>query len=154
MLRSYSLFAAPQNIHFPSLHVWLLCRKRIFPSAVLNFVTEKLLFEYLLQYRLRRASKLVISVIAIPNSCFWKIWSTRSYKSGIYFSSPFINCFATSRKNTPLLVAGFRNVESTRSVSCFTKSSIAFTSRSEINTSQWSATRCFDLICPFFAWAL
>ena len=30
----------------------------------------------------------------------------------------------------------FRNVESTRSVSCFTKSSIAFTSRSEINTSQ------------------
>ena len=52
-----------------------------------------------------------------------------------------------SARKLPSPQAGSKKRLSTRSVSGFTKSSMAFTSRSAVNTSPWSATRFFDLIC-------
>ena len=47
----------------------------------------------------------------------------------------------------PVPQAGSKKRESMRSVSCFTKSSIAFTSRSAVKTSPCAATRSLDFIC-------
>ncbi len=47
--------------------------------------------------------------------------------------------------NTSLPQAGSKNRESIRSVSPFTKSSMASTIQAGVKTSPWSATRCFDL---------
>src|SRR5690606_33856069 len=52
-------------------------------------------------------------------------------------------------KKFPFPHAGSRKRESIRSVSCFTKSSMAFTSLSEVNTSPWSVTLFFD-----FTWLI
>ena len=45
----------------------------------------------------------------------------------------------------PLPQAGSKKRASMRSVSAFTKSSMASTIQAGVNTSPWSATRCLDL---------
>src|SRR5699024_1419647 len=53
----------------------------------------------------------------------------------------------TSARKFPVPHAGSRKRESMRSVSCFTKSSMAFTSCSFVYTSPWSLTRFLDFTC-------
>ena len=52
-----------------------------------------------------------------------------------------------SVRKLPVPQAGSRKRLSIRSVSCFTRSHIAFTSRSAVKTSPCSVTRCLDFIC-------
>jgi len=52
----------------------------------------------------------------------------------------------TRTRKFPLPHAGSRKRESIRSVSSFTRSSIASTNWGGVNTSPWSATRALDLI--------
>src|SRR5690606_25245758 len=51
-------------------------------------------------------------------------------------------------RKLPLPHAGSRKRESIRSVSSFTRSSIASTIHAGVKTSPWSATRCRDFIWP------
>ena len=67
-LPPYSLSLAPQKAHLPFTHWCCVFLKRMLPSALSNRVTEYTLLGYLLQYRLRRASRLVSSVMAMPYS--------------------------------------------------------------------------------------
>jgi hypothetical protein len=55
---------------------------------------------------------------------------------------------STLERKLPSPQAGSKNRESMRSVSCFTMSSMALTSRSFVKTSPCSWTRSFDLTCP------
>lgn len=55
--------------------------------------------------------------------------------------------FQYDRKEIPIPAGRLQKRLSIRSVSCLTKSHMASTSRSAVNTSPWSATRCLDLIC-------
>ena len=50
--------------------------------------------------------------MAIPKSCFWKMWSIRSWRSGITGSKPFSSLLAISRRKTPDFTAGSIKVAS------------------------------------------
>src|SRR5699024_11917040 len=53
----------------------------------------------------------------------------------------------SSARKFPFPQAGSKKRLSIRSVSCFTRSHMAFTSRSAVKTSPWSTTRCLDFTC-------
>lgn len=56
-----------------------------------------------------------------------------------------------SARKLPSPHAGSKNLLSIRSVSSLTRSHIALTSRSFVNTSPRSCTRCLDFICDLFS---
>ncbi|MCM1533585.1 MAG: hypothetical protein NC099_02920 [Corallococcus sp.] len=108
----YSSSLAPQKQHLPFTHSCRTFRNSILPCISSNLLTEYLLLGYLLQYTLLRDKSDVSPVMAMAKSCLWNMWFNRSCKSGITFSSPLISRFAISRKNTPDLHAGSKNVVS------------------------------------------
>src|SRR5680860_224287 len=56
--------------------------------------------------------RLVRWVIPMPNTCWVRMWSTRSWMSGISSFKPSVRREVISRRNTPDLVNGSRNLRS------------------------------------------
>jgi hypothetical protein len=88
------------------------------------------------QYTLLRDSNDVSSVMAKPYNCWLKMWLIRFCLSGILVSKPCISRFAISRKNTPLLETGSKNLAfGFLQSSAGSKSKISFTKLGGVNTS-------------------